>query len=197
MQHRMLCPADIQIDAAGFAAAHPVFFSRFANKAFAVLRIAVTQVVPARARPLRHGVEFTRCRFSVAHPVGGFGKWRFGGAGRAEIFQCRRQQWQLTFRNAAMHAIFPHQREWLAPIALTAEEPVTQFEVHGAFAEAFFFEPGGDILFGSVRTNAIEIEIFIGGMHTNTWQAKWLIHFKRFRAVGKASMSFKHSCLLL
>ena len=55
-----------------------------------------------------------------------------------------------------MLAILPDDGEGLAPVTLSAEEPVAQLEVRGAFAEAFFLEPDGDFFLGFRSGQAVE-----------------------------------------
>ena len=85
----MLGAAHVEIDAAGFClpVAEPVAGRFFADEALIVARIAVAQVIPARAGPLRHGVEFARGGGGIFHPIFGFGEGRLGCAGGFEIFQ--------------------------------------------------------------------------------------------------------------
>src|SRR5690606_20174382 len=47
-----------------------------------------------------------------------------------EIIQLGRRQWQFRFRNGTVTSIFPHNGEWLAPVTLTAEKPVTKFVIN-------------------------------------------------------------------
>src|SRR5256886_12792941 len=72
MQHRVLSSADVEIDhpwrgigilpmGHGLEAhATPIFCRFFADETVIVLWIAKAQVVPARARPLRHHIGFAR-----------------------------------------------------------------------------------------------------------------------------------------
>ena len=74
VQHGVFGAADVEIDAAGLAAVHPVTLGRFADETLRVARVAITQVIPARPRPLRHGVGLARGGVGIAHPVGGLGE---------------------------------------------------------------------------------------------------------------------------
>ena len=58
VQHGVLGAADVQIDTSGLGTAHPVVFGFFTDKPLIVVRIAKSQVIPARACPLRHYVCF-------------------------------------------------------------------------------------------------------------------------------------------
>ena len=64
VQHRVFHAAHVQIRAAAEvtgcgARAHPVGFVVGAGKSRGVVRVGVAQLVPARARPVRHGVLVT------------------------------------------------------------------------------------------------------------------------------------------
>ena len=87
MQHCVFGSADVKIDAARFVAAHPVAFGFFANEPLIVLRIAKSQVIPARARPLRHRVCFTHRLVGITNPIFCFRQRRFAGAGRFVIIK--------------------------------------------------------------------------------------------------------------
>src|SRR6476646_11241307 len=85
MQHRVLDAPDVKIDAARLRAAHPKALGVFTNEPPIVLRIAEPQVIPARARPLRHRVCLAGGSFRMANPVFCFCQRRLAGPGRFEI----------------------------------------------------------------------------------------------------------------
>ena len=93
----MLRPANVKIDAARLFSAHPIAFGLFADEPRLISRIAETQVIPTRARPLRHGVGLARRFVGVANPIFRFRQWRFAGAGRFVIFKFRRNERQFAF----------------------------------------------------------------------------------------------------
>ena len=145
MQHRMLAAADVEIDSARFASAHPILLWLLAHEPFVVLRIAEPQVVPARAGPLRHCVRFAqilslsllifflshagRARGSgrfVTNPIFRFRQRRLAGSRRSEILEGGGLQRQFRFRQRFMFAIAPDDRERFAPIALPRKKPVVQ-----------------------------------------------------------------------
>ena len=135
-----------------FEPPHPIIIRILADERLRILRIGVTQIIPARAGPLRHRVRFAHraAEYSTTLSRGPTAARR---RGRLVIFQRRRQHRQRTFRQRFVIKIsggvlFPNDRERLAPVTLTAEQPVAQFVIDGFLAETFFFEPGGDFLFG-------------------------------------------------
>src|ERR1019366_5097335 len=55
-----------------------------------------------------------------------------------------------------MMPIFPHNRKWLAPVALAAEEPVTHLEVDLSFSETLIFQPSDDLILGLSSGQSIQ-----------------------------------------
>ena len=97
MQHRVLGAADVKIDAARFIASHPVAFRFFTDEPLIVLRIAKSQVIPARACPLRHGVCLAQGFVRITNPIFCFRQRRFAGASRFVIIKGRRNNRQFIF----------------------------------------------------------------------------------------------------
>ena len=81
----------------------------------------------------------------VADPVRRPRQRRLAGAGGFEIVQRRRDERQLDSGDGLVLAVLPDDRERLAPVALPGEEPVAQFVIDRAPAEALLFQPGGDL----------------------------------------------------
>ena len=121
VQHRVLSATDVQIHATRFVAAHPVALRFLTDKPLIVARIAKSQVIPARACPLRHRVCLTKCVDGVTNPLFCFCERRFSSAGRLVIVERRRHDGQFFFIQRAMLSILPDDRERLAPISLTRE----------------------------------------------------------------------------
>ncbi len=155
----MLGPADVKIDAGSdFAAradcgSHPIAFGRFAAECLGILRVQVTQIIPATARPLRHGVGFADRAIRKIDPFFGTSERRPAIGCRLIIFERGRDDRELRFRqrfmiHAAVGILFPNDRKRLAPITLPAEQPIAQLIIDGAFANAAGFEPGCDDLLG-------------------------------------------------
>src|SRR5579884_273331 len=145
MQHGVLGAAYVHVHATGLAAAHPVAFGFLAYEPLVIMRIAETQVIPARAGPLRHGVGFAYRFIGVTNPFPGFRQRRFTCAGRLVILQRRRDYGQLALLQRAMFSVFPNDGERLAPVTLTRKEPVAQLVIDRAFAEAALLEPGNHL----------------------------------------------------
>ena len=133
--------------------AHPIIFRVFADEGGSIFRVEIAQIIPARAGPLRHGVRFAHGTIRQIQPILRAGERRLAVGGGLVIFERRRQQRQRAFRQRLVIQIpggilFPNNRERLAPVTLAAEQPVAQLVIDGLLAEAFFFQPGGDFLFG-------------------------------------------------
>ena len=204
VQHGVLGAADVQINARGRVGCpsrprragdsapyrpHPVLLRVLADKGRVVLRVEVAQVIPATAGPLGHGVGFASRAVRQIHPVL---RAREGGlaVGRGfVIVERRRQHGQGRFRQrrvkpAAARVLLPNDRERLAPIPLPAEEPVAEFVVDRALAQAFGFEPIGDFPFGFRRGQSIERNLRVRRIDVHTlvderrfeWSAGLLTH---------------------
>src|SRR5690606_15323983 len=73
VQDGMLGPTDIEVHRAGFvAAAEPVSLGLFADKTVRISRVAVAQIIPARARPLGHRIRLALRGGAIGDPVGRF-----------------------------------------------------------------------------------------------------------------------------
>ena len=87
MEHGVLRAADVKINPTGIvlSVAEPVARGFLSYELTGVARVAITQVVPAGAGPLGHGVQLAGGGRGVAHPIDGLGQGRFRGAGRFEV----------------------------------------------------------------------------------------------------------------
>ena len=157
MQYGVLGAADIQVDAAWLGIArHPVFVGLFADKALGICGIAETQVIPAGAGPLRHGVGLTLCGVRVFQPLESLAEWWLWRASGFEILHVRLDDGKFVLGQCAMASAFPHDGEWLAPVALAGEKPVAKFVVHRAAAEGLLLQPNSDLLLGLGCRQAFE-----------------------------------------
>src|SRR2546430_4790229 len=89
MQYGVFGPADIQVHAAGLIATHPVTLCLSADETLVVARVAKSQVIPAGAGPLRHGVYLPQRFVGIANPIFRFCQRRLAGAARLVIIQRR------------------------------------------------------------------------------------------------------------
>ena len=110
------------------------FSASLPTNAAAVLRIEITEIIPARAGPLRHGVRFAHGAVGQVQPILGAGQRRLAVGGGLVIFQRRRQHRQRAFRQRFVIQIsggvlLPNDRKRLAPVTLPAEQPVAQFVI--------------------------------------------------------------------
>ena len=154
MQHGVLGTAHVEVYSGRLAAGfHPVVLNLATHEALSILRIEVAQVIPARTRPLRHGVGLANGAVRQVQPVLSAGQRRLSVGRRLVVLERRRHQRQgrlgqcLVVQNA-IGVLAPKDRERFAPVALTAEEPVPQLEVHRLLAEPLRLQPDGDLPLG-------------------------------------------------
>ena len=131
-----------------------------------VLRIEKSQVVPARAGPLRHRVGFALVAAATDHRiepiVRRFVERRLRPAVRLEVFQVRQVDRQILFidradaaRRFARGIELVQDRKRLAPKPLPREEPIAEFVIHGLAAEAHALEVGRNSLFEFCRFQSV------------------------------------------
>ena len=139
MQYRMLYTTDIHI-----YRKHLVrFFS--GNQFFVIVTVHITQEVPGRTSPLRHGICLTFCVFSTnrtlaVYPLFDSGKRRFSGSCRFIRIYIRQTQRQLFFRYrhcSTFRTVYNRNR--LSPVTLTGEYPITQLIVYSCFSNSTLF----------------------------------------------------------
>ena len=139
------------------------------TSAILVRRVEVAQVVPTRARPLRHRVGLAEVRAATAavtrprrtreieldlHPVGGARQRRLGQrvgivrGGGFEVDHLGQLDRQHRLRQRDRTDIVVDDRERLAPVALPAEQPVAQLVRDGRLAVPVLLEPRDDLALG-------------------------------------------------
>ena len=187
VQHCVFDATHVQIDATGVSGAtvaivgrtHPVLLDRRIDEVVGVGGVEISQFVPARSGPLRHHVDlaavFLRAVAEIERDGGPLGRARerrnrvghvvvgIEGLGFEvlELGQQHRQHRRRQRHRAAVGVV--HDREWLAPVALTAEQPVAQLVVDGGLAASVAFEPlVHDALALVDRFDAVQIEIGAG-----------------------------------
>ncbi len=159
VQHRVLRASDVEVHG------HPVALFLGVPGSFRVLRIDISQVVPARPGPLRHRVGFALVFVGIAHPRHRLAEWRLGPAGGAEVVQLGEPHWQFRQRHGVRSIILIEQdRERLAPVALAREEPVAQFVINGLLAEPLGFQPRRNPGLGVGGGKAVERQFGIRGI---------------------------------
>ena len=110
---------------------------------------AVSEIVPRRTGPIRHGVGFPLGRAATMrtfciHPVFDIGQRRLTRAGRLVFFNLGQLQRQVAFRQryptGSFLCAFWTIDHWnrLAPIVLAAENPVSQMITNHPFPPALF-----------------------------------------------------------
>ena len=166
MEHRVFHTADIHINRQIFVC----FF--LAYQLFIILVIHITQEVPGRTGPLRHGVGLSLRRSAAArtggvHPFRNVCQRRFSGSGRLIFLYFRKQQRQLFFRyrySAAFRAVYDRDR--LAPVTLTGEYPVTKLIVHFLLTDASLLDHGRRFFFQHSGFHAVPLAGIDHGSHS-------------------------------
>ena len=161
----MLDTADVEVDAAGMWAAvvahglwaHPIALDFGIDELLLVGRVEVAQLVPATAGPLRHDVgvaavwlrAVAEVELDVGPPLQPIERALRVGELVVGVERARREavglgqhQRQLAVGKPVRVAVeVVDDRERLAPVALTAEQPVAQLVGDGRFAVTVGFEP--------------------------------------------------------
>ena len=155
VQHGVLGAAHIQIDG------QPVVFGFNREWRRVVLGVGVAQIVPARARPLRHCVGLVAAAASVfvnhCEPVGCVGQRRFASVARLVLGEFGQRVRQVLLVDGGHFAVFPVDNgERLAPVALAAEQPVADFIVDGGFAQIALGQPGNHLVNGVLLVQAVK-----------------------------------------
>ena len=140
VQDGVLDAADVLIDG------HPgVSLFRIEGRVH-VVRVGVAHVVPAGAREGVHGVGLALGR-TAANRAGGVHEPGMGGqclpGGEIDVLgQAHGQVFLGHGHHAALLAV--NGGDGVAPVALAADEPIAQAELHGALASARLFQRGHD-----------------------------------------------------
>ena len=139
----MLDAADVLVDR------HPLAQNRWVPCRLGVRGIAVAQEVPGR---INEGVHRVGLALGWAATVRAFGIDPVGRSGerrlalRRVVLDHRQQHRKLIVRNRHDSALrAAHDRDWAAPVALAANQPVAQPVVDGQLALRFALEPDDDL----------------------------------------------------
>ena len=140
MQYRMFHTTDVHIYRQIFVS----FF--FGYQLFVIFIIYITQEIPGRTCPLWHSVGLAFCRSSAGralavNPFVNSSQWRFTGSCRFVGFYIRQTKRKFFFRYrnvSTFRAV--NDRDRFAPVTLTGEYPVTQFEVYGFTSDTHLFD---------------------------------------------------------
>ena len=139
----VLCTTDIEINLT------PVFVGLFAHESSVVVVVHIAEIVCRRTRETRHGAKFKREDIDIVNQrlrnhfvvllvprpeVGIAERWLACG-GRFEVRHSREFEWQARFWNHVWHAVFVVNWEGFTPVALAAEDCITEAVVHFHAAE--------------------------------------------------------------
>ena len=156
VKRRVFHAAVIEIDR------HPVFQLLRIGERRVIVRIAIAQKVPARTRPVGHGVGFA-LGFAAArrtidfHPLAHVRKRRLALVIRFMRFHVGKHQRQLIIRNRNVTAFLAvDNRNRLAPISLTREYPVAKFVCRRTFADSLLLQPRNHVLLGLPRGQPVQ-----------------------------------------
>ena len=161
VQHRVLRPANVEIDR------HPRLLDLWIDQGVGVLRVEKSQIVPAGAGPLRHGVGLALVATAIAKHVeptrrGLVQRRRRLVVLRVELHpggqiqrQLRRVERADPSGGVAVGIKFVQDRERFAPEMLPAEEPVAKFVVDRRAAETLFGKVFGNLLLELWRGQAV------------------------------------------
>ncbi len=171
------------------AGTHPVGFGFTAAKAFVVLRVQVPQVIPATARPLRHGVRLALGPIGQVHPVLRTRQRRLPVRCWFIVFELGRHDRQRRFSQrlvscTAIGTRFPQHREGLAPIPLPAEKPIAELKIHRLVAQPFCFQPSRHSPLCLGGRQPVERQLGVFGVHRYAiihkpapFHAFWRLHY--------------------
>ena len=185
MQHRVLDPADVQVDAAGpvlRVRPHPVPLDLGVDQPLGVGRVQVADLVPAGPGPLRHRVGLAAVSpRPVAQvqldldPVGQPGQRRLGVRvgrvrtvvrARREVGHVRQLDRQHRLRQRQRQPVgVVDDRERLPPVPLPAEQPVPQLVGDRRLAPALGRQPGGDPGLRLLRAQPVQRDLGVRGGH--------------------------------
>eukprot|EP00982_Pelagococcus_subviridis_P002036 15753-Pelagococcus_subviridis.AAC.1 len=142
MQHRVLGASDVEVDG------HPVLLQVAVDHRVLVLGVDEAEVVPARARPLRHRVRLAARgaaaeRVHGGDPVFDIRERALAASARLEVIRVRQRQRELALRDrdGDIRPLRVHHRERLAPVPLPREEPVAKLEVDLLLSDAVGRQP--------------------------------------------------------
>ena len=133
---------------------HPVIQCLFAGQCLFIIRICIAQEIPGRPCPLGHGIGLPLCRPAAAgtgciDPISHQRQRRLSGICGHITLHFRQFQRQFTLIKRHIAALLTvYDRDWLAPVTLSGEYPVTQFKVCLGTAHTLFFQNGNHLLFG-------------------------------------------------
>ena len=198
VQDGVLHAADVEVDATR-PGLHPVPLRLGAHERVLVGRVEVAQVVPTRPGPLRHRVELPPVGpHAVAQvevhrrPVLGACERRSGNGRHVaghdlglEVRDLGQLHRQHGFRQGDREVqVVVDDRERLAPVALTAEEPVPQLVVDGRLPEPAGHQPAGDRGLRRGDAETVERDLGVGRAHRDPVADERVGPRRRVRVAG-------------
>ena len=153
---------------------HPVLFKFLCHKCIAIAGVDITEVVPTRTRPLRHGVRFadTLAAVLVGHlePFGGVGERGLSAVTRLVVLQVRQSYGQLVVIDGGDFSVFPMDNgERFPPVTLAAKEPVPELVIYGSLTNLVCFQPFNDFglarfLIQTVQAEGVILAVDVGAV---------------------------------
>ena len=147
MKNCMLYAADIHIN-------RKIFVCLFSGYQFLIIvAVYITQEIPGRSCPLRHGIGLSLCsrtayRAGGVNPLINICQRGFSCTSRLVAFHFRKCKRKLIFRHgniAAVRAV--NNRNRLTPVTLSGKYPVTKFEVYCFLTKTSCFDHGRCLFF--------------------------------------------------
>ena len=167
MKHGVFGSADVEIDR------HPVLFLLRIHEDLGILRVDVSEVVPARSSPLGHGVCLSLGRAAAlwalaVHPAVDVGQRALACAGGLVALDFGKFKRKFLFGNqdgSAVRAV--DEGDGLSPVSLAAEDPVAQLEVDHLVADLALLEEFNHLgdgvgLVQSVQETAVDVDSVFG-----------------------------------
>jgi len=119
----------------------PILIGLTANQCAIIMGIHITQVVSRRTGKSWHGTQFQRIAL-FGLPIDSVSQWWFTVCSRTEVLDRRQLQRQFILRQRIGNVVLVIDREGLTPIALAAEDCITQAVIDLLLTESPFFDLG-------------------------------------------------------
>ena len=128
------------------------------------MRVDITQIIPAGTRPLGHGVRLAAAfhaghRVRIIKPFLRLRKRRFAGSGRFEVLQIGQSYRQVILIDKPDRTVFHNDDgERLAPVTLTAEQPVAKFVIGHFASDSAGGKPVNRLRFRGFHIHAVDVK---------------------------------------
>ena len=144
----------------------PVLECLLACKSLCVVRICISEEIPWWSSPLWHGIRLSLCRTATAwtcgvYPVCHSCKWWLTIVCRHVTVNLRKEKWKLALVDWNITTLIAvNDRNWLAPVSLTWEYPVTELVVGLCLTDTLLLKELDHLLLCILYLKAVE-EIWV------------------------------------